>query len=192
MPGATVADLVARMAEKTLQWEYQLAKAYMLSLPAVQRDALSEAYRGLPSLANDLRLYAQRILEGRTHLEIPPYRTLGLVTTRDIERIKELIGQDVTGWDYALDASTVGHIARGHGETEAEATRGQRAATAQDYARLPEILAAPDEVTDGGTSRVGRRVVRISRVIEGERHTAALELRGKRKTLALVSLWIRP
>jgi hypothetical protein len=188
-PGASVASEVSQMAAKTRHWDYQLAKAYMQECP--NRDALARAYRQLPSLADDCRRYADRIINQRTHLEIQPSRTLGLLTTEDAQRMAELKGGlDVAGYDYALDPSTVRHVKSSHGDATGEAARGQRAVVAEDYAQLPLMLNGPDGVEDGGLSNVGHPIVRVTRVIGSERFAAAFEIRKGRRMLALQSMWI--
>lgn len=189
-PGATVSDTVRAMAAKTQQWDYTLAKAYMQGVPESVRDSLATSYRSLPSVADDTRRYAQRIWEGRTQLEIPQYRTLGLLTASDVRQVKQLKSLDVGGYDYALDNSSVGHIRKKHGDSKTEETRGQRAVTAEDFSRLADLLNAPDSVEDGGVSDVGQPVLRYIKEYDGELYTAAFEVRKKRKMLGLQSLWI--
>lgn len=190
-PGDTVADTVQQMAAKTQQWDYTLAKAYMQGVPEGVRDAIARAYRDLPSVATDTQLYAQRILEGRAHLEIPPYRTLGLATRAQVATIAQLKGMDVGGFDFALDRSAVGHVQLKHGNPGTEAARGQFPVTATDYARLPQMLNTPDAIEDAGNSDVGAPVIRISKQIDGRVYVAVFELRARRRTLALQSFWIR-
>lgn len=182
-PGASVAAEISKMAAKTQQWDYSLAKAYMQEVP--NRDALAKAYRSLPSVADDARRYAQRILEGRTNLEIQPYRTMGLLTESDVAQVKALKKVEVGGYDYALDKSGVNHIQSGHGE-DGELLRGQSIVTADDYARLPGLLNAPDAVEDAGLAkRTGLPLVRYRK---GDL-TAVFEIRGGRKMLALKTFY---
>ncbi len=190
-PGDTVSDTVAQMAAKTQQWDYVLAKAYMQGVPDGVRDALAIAYRNLPSVATAARLYAQRILDGRAHLEIPPYVTLGLATSEQVATIAAATGVDVTGFDYAVDRSTVGHVQRKHGTPDAEAARGQVAVTATDYALLPALLNAPDWIEGGGLSDVGAPIVRAGKKIDGKLYVGVFEVRRGRKMLALLSFWIK-
>lgn len=189
-PGDTVADTVQQMAAKTQQWDYTLAKAYMQGVPEAQRDALAQAYRALPSVAAETRLYAQRIIEGRTDLDIPPYRTLGLLTSGQARRIGEALGRDANGFDLSIGRDAPLHIHGHHGNVAAEAARGQRAVTAADFARLPQIVSHPDDIVPAGSSGVGHPIVRFIKEIDGENYTAAFELRAGRKTLALQSFWI--
>ncbi|MCC7345999.1 MAG: hypothetical protein IT538_01260 [Variibacter sp.] len=197
-PGASVARTVATMAQKTVQWETTLAKAFMESVPARQRDALALAYRRLPSVAEDARRYAERVMGERngaaiTAVEIEPYRTLGPLTRADAARVADLKGGfDVAGYDYALESQAVRHVAREHGAPAAEAARGQRAVTAADYALVPRILAAPDSIEDAGIS-AGHRLpqIMITKRIGGELYTAVFEARERRRSMVLVTMWIR-
>jgi len=186
MPGATVADALSSTAEKTQKWEYSLAKAYMQNVPAGVRDDLARAYRGLPSVADSARQYAQRVLSGRTNVEIKPYMTLGLLTTSDAAKVKELIGVDVERFDYAMSPSAIRHIERGHGDAASEAGRGQRAVTAGDFENLPAMLNAPDSVT------ANEGIVLVAKAVRGEDVTAAFEVLSRRKMLSLKSMWVKP
>jgi len=189
-PGATVADTVATMADKTVQWEYALAKAYMENVPEALRDQLATAYRRLPSVADDARLYAQRVIDGRAVEHMQPYRTMGLLTSDQAQRVQRLLGQAVDGFDFALDRSAVKHISESHGRAASEALRGQRAVTAEDYARLPSLVDGGD-IRVAGESGIGRSIVRVSRRIDGEEYIATFEVRRRRRMLALQSLWVR-
>lgn len=191
-PGETVADTVQQMAAKTQHWDYALAKAYMQHAPQAQRDALAQAYRALPSVADETRRYAQRILEGREGLDIPPYRTLGLVTSAHVSALRNLVGRDVGGFDYAMDRNAINHVRRKHGDVAAEASRGQRAVVAADYARLPQVLSMPDAIEDAGASwSTGQTTVLLRRRFGGEEYVSVWEVREGRKSLALLSFWIR-
>jgi hypothetical protein len=188
MPGATVADAVQEMATKTVQWPYTLAKAYMQDVPADARDALATAYRSLPSVADDVRRYAQRALAEPTAQAVPP-TTLGLLTDAQADLATHATGVDVRGFDWALDTSAVQHVASGHGTDDTETPRGQEAVTAQDYALLPQLLNAVDSITRSGTVQ-GRPVVRVEGEVDGRRVGASFELRKGRRMLALLSFWL--
>ncbi len=194
MPGDTVTDTVRAMAEKTRHWPYELAKAYMQSVPATARDALAVAYRNLPTVADDTRRYARRILEGRDQGDTPPYRTLGLLTRGEAEKIAEMTGLDgvrLRLYDWAVDASTVRKVRKDHGNDAAERKRGQTGVRTEDYALLPRIIAEADRIEYGGLSDVGRPVVRVVKKIGGLEYWAVFEVRPKRRMLALQTLWIR-
>lgn len=180
-PGDTVTQTVQQMAAKTQQWDYMLAKAYMQSVPETVRDQLARSYRALPSVADDMRRYAARVLTDNADVEVQPYRTLGLLTARDAAAVKDFKGLDVSLYDYALDASAIG---------EAEASGGQRAVTAADYARLPQLLNAPDSFEDAGSTNRDRPLVRLSKRFGDETLTAVFEVRDKRRMLVPVTMRI--
>lgn len=192
-PGATVAGRVAALAEKTIQWDYTTAKAFMGELPPARRDALSRALRDSPSLRDDIRRYAQRILEGRTYLDIPKYRTMGMATTRDIAQVAGVKGGlDVAGYDFTLDPSAVKHIASEHGNAKSEAKRGQVGVEPRHYAKLAEVLNAPDAIEDAGMSwETKAPLLRYRKRIGEEEIHVVVEVRSKRKMLALATLYVR-
>ncbi|WP_044008397.1 phage minor head protein [Leisingera methylohalidivorans] len=187
-PGASVADLVQTMAKKTVNWPYSIARAYLDDFPAVQQDALSSAYRNLPSLMTDLRRYAKAVQEGRA---VQPVQTMGRLTLAHRQRVKELLGNDLENFHFTLDAPAVRHILSGHGAAS-EALRGQIPISAETYALLPRILNQPDAIEEAGQTRAGLPVVRLTRRIGAVTYTVALEIRGKkRRMLAVQSMWGR-
>lgn len=190
--GERVADTVRVMAEKTRQWEYELAKAYMQGLPTGVRDRFATSYRGLPSVADDTRRYARSVLENLQDVERAPYRTLGLLTEQDAAAVLRLKGIDVAGFDFALDVSAVKHVHKHHGHDKTERSRGQRAVAGHDYAFLPAILNAPDSIEDLGENEAGVSLLRYRKQVDGERFNAVFGVRRGRKMLALVTLYIQP
>lgn len=192
-PGDRVSTAVRQMAEKTRQWDYELAKGYMQGVPASVRDQLARSYRALSSVADDARRYAQRALASRATAGIPPYRTLGLLTEADARRVGALKQTEVTGFDFALDASAVKHVRQRHGNDQTERARGQRAVTPADFALLPALLNDGGAWEDAGQSRrSGRPLVKRQLIRDGEVFTAVFELRAKRKMLALETFYVRP
>lgn len=188
--GKQVANTVQVMAEKTRQWEYELAKAYMQGVPETVRDQLAQSYRGLPSVATDVKNYASRVLDKAKNVEIQPYRTMGLLTSADVAQIKQLAEVDVTGFDFALDASSVRHAFDHHGDEKVEAKRGQRAVTASDYAYLPLLLSSPDEVSKVGVTDNNQPLLHYQKEINGEKYQAVFGARRKRKMMALKTFYI--
>jgi hypothetical protein len=139
-PGATVSRQVQIAAAKAAGYPAPLNLHYMQSIPAGRRDALADAYRALPSVRRDTRLYAQRIQEGRTHLDIPPTHTLGLATAGQRQASAEALGSSVPELaDWALDAATVAALGT--------------AVPPALYSRLPALLRLPDAI-DAARNRV--------------------------------------
>lgn len=192
-PGASVADTVQQMAEKTRQWDYTLAKSYMQELPPSVRDRFATSYRALPSVADDTRRYARSVLQDLKDVDRAPYRTLGLLTEQDAATVQRLKSIDVNGFDFALDASAVKHIHKHHGDDKAERKRGQRGVTDQDYAVLLALLNAGEDWLDAGASAsTGLPLVERRLVLRGELFSAIFEVRKARKMLTLTTYYIRP
>lgn len=183
MPGATSAHL--ELARKTRQWQYELGKAYIVDLPPSARDALAVAYRQLPSVADDARLYARAVLDGR---EVPQYRTLGLVTSQQAAKIKALTGVDVSGFDFVLEKPAILHIRDKHGPGSGEGNP----VMPSHYAHFPEILGTPDEIVHAGRSkRNNLHVLQWQRRVGNLEFVAVMELRVGRKMLVPETFYIR-
>lgn len=68
------------------------------------------------------------------------------------------------GYSHSISRSAAYHIYKEHGDAETEAARGQIAVTAEDLARIPEIVTSPDEVVTGFRSEQGvERVAYLKR-----------------------------
>lgn len=189
-PGASVARTVATMAEKVVHWPYEIAKAFMQGVPEAQRDALALAYRGLASTEDAVRRYVNSVPTEGPVSSAAPMLTLGLTTQAQVAEIKALIGVDVAGFDFALDASAIRHVFKHHGDADFEASRGQRAIMVVDFQALLGMLDGADVITllrpKGATQQV-----QIEKVINGQRHVAIFELRTGRRRLSLATLWVQ-
>ncbi|MBN8766492.1 MAG: hypothetical protein ABT22_08440 [Thiobacillus sp. SCN 64-317] len=183
MPGATATHL--EMAQKTRQWPYELGKAYFVDLPPSARDALATAYRQLPSVADDARLYARAVLDGR---EVPQYRTLGLVTSQQAEKIKALTGVDAAGFDFALEKPAVLHIANKHGNLSGDVNP----VTSAHYGHLPEVFSTPDEIIEAGTAKHNKlAVLQWRKRVGNEDLVVVMEVRPGRKMLVPETFYVK-
>ncbi len=190
-PGASVADIVQTAGTKLASWPYDLGKAYITSLPTPQADAVAQAYRRLPSLAEDLRRYAERAVGERNGAPIAgpviqqPYRTLGLLTSDQASRCAPILQADLSGVDYTVSSSAVLHVMKEHGDPGTEARRGQVAVTPELFRLLPQLLSDPDEALpgEGGNLMLRKRFGDL-------RVTAVFRLLGRRRMLSLVTMWI--
>lgn len=188
-PGASVSATVRALAPKVRHWDHAIAKAFMDSLPTASADALSDAYRGLATTADDAAAYARAIEAGREG-DVPKVRTLGLIHSNQVATIAGAAELDIAGFDFVLDPSALRHVARKHGSDATEQPRGQRAVTADDYKLLPQILSAPDAIANVGTSDQGEPLIEYRKLIGGVRFVAVLAVRKGRRSLALKTLHI--
>jgi len=200
MPGGTVSDTVRTMAKKTVQWPYETGKAYMTGVPADTRDALARAIRTQPETGEVVRRYAERALGERNGAPIDPlaaaqpYQTMGLLTTEEAAQIARMTGVDAVErelYDWTIDAYAPNHILGGHGDDAIEATSGQRAVTAADFGRVPEIIAGADRIEAAGKSRSNKNpLVRLYKRIGKEEYVTVFEVRAGRRMLALDTMYI--
>lgn len=192
-PGASVAPIVQATAEKVRHWDYRIGKGFMEGVPEAMRDALAQSYRSLPSVADDARRYARRILED-TAGQIEAIRTMGLVGPSQASRIEAIWKgnplRDVALYDFSIAEGDVRHILRNHGTAGRELARGQQPVIADHYAYLPRIIANPDEVTALGLSNASEPLIRFVKIIDGQRFTAIFAIRNKQRTLALKTFFI--
>ena len=190
-PGRSVAQTVQAMAGKVRNWDYAIAKAYMAKLPRDQADAISDAYRALPSTSDDARRFAQAIEQGRPPAGDAPVRTLGLVPADQEAEVTALTGRSVDGYDFRVSQDAVRHVLDAHGTEQTEAPRGQRAVSADDFGLLPAILSAPDAIEGPDTSNIGETLVHYVRTIGGQRYTATFAVNRTFRSLSLKTLFVR-
>ncbi|MGB3165630.1 MAG: phage minor head protein [Alteraurantiacibacter sp.] len=191
-PGASVNAMVQAMAEKLRNWDFLIAKAFLRDLPAPQADAISQAHRALPSTADDVRRYAQRVFDPKPDLpELPPIKAMGLVGQKQAERIEDLTGIDARRFDFRIDAAAIRHVIEEHGSDATERPRGQRAVTAADFARLPGLLSKPDAIEGPFRSAIGEVLVSFASRIDGELFTATMLVGRRREALTMKTLYIR-
>ncbi len=189
-PGDTVSDLVQALAEKAVDWDYNSAIAFMRALPDSVRDGFSNGLRGLPSLADALRLYAGRVGDG-TGSQVAPQRSLGLVTDAQRGQIGLLpAGSDGALFEFVVTPDAIRHVLRSHGDAAVEGLRGQRQVCAADFGRLGLIVNKPDRIEAAGLSLSATPVVRFEKVIGNERYVVLFEILSGRRRLRLKTLWV--
>ncbi len=190
-PGASVAGPVAAMAAKVRHWDHQIGKAFLSELPPATRDAIGKAYRGLPSVADDVRRYARRALGDGGEAVVQPVWTLGPVQTERAAEWQDHLKVDAAGYDFSVDPDVIAHVLKQHGNDKAEAQRGQRGITADDYAMLPTIIQYGNWADAGTAWRTGLPLVSITLRIGQIEWEATFERRKGRRTLALTTYLIR-
>ena len=94
---------------------------------------------------------------------------LGKVPDHVVRRVQADTGLDIRGFGVMMNGNDVRHIMQGHGDALVEAARGQAAVTAEDIARIPEVLSSPDKVyLSEKTDAKGRRALVFEKKIGDE------------------------
>ena len=193
-PGATVADTVSALAHRAVNWDYSLAVAFMKSVPAANRDLLSEAYRSQPGFVEMIKRFVSAVRNTPTQKSktLPDLKTLGLAPDRQRQEIFRAVGQadgpDL--YDFVIDQSAIRHVLDRHTNEKIEQSRGQRAITDADFGRLGELLNAPDLIERGDPMVGHPATVRLEKTIGAEKLVAIFEVRPGRRRIALVTMWV--
>ena len=116
---------------------------------------------------------------------------LGKVGPEAAARVLQATGRKLEGCCHALDTYGIRHAFKEHGDPDAEARRGQRAITADDFALLPAVLAAPDEIEPAGKTSTGLEVIRFKKRINGIL-VVVEEVLAAREYLAVKTLYVLP
>lgn len=189
-PGASAADEVNAMAWKLGNWDHRVAKAFMEALSLERAEALSRAYRQLPSTRDDARRIAKRVWDDRADGE--PSRTLGMLTQSQVAGVRGFRDLDATRFDFSLTPNEIRHVRKNHGESGIELRRGQRAIDPADFALLPMILEQGSTPAFTAFSRHHQApVFRIELERDGETFVTLWAYRGRRRTMTLISFYVR-
>lgn len=195
-PGATTADTIRALTEKTIDWPTRIAKAFMEDLPEGARDEFVRAYRDSPGLREAVIRYAKRAEEAGVDA-VPRRRTFGLLTSDDLAWLSEA-GIDARGFDVTMDANAVRHILGKHGPAFARA--GEIPVTPESFGLIGPALnhkrvlatsAGPGSLGEGEaiwSIQSGGRITVLARFPAG-RLLIVFEPRTGRRELALVSLY---
>lgn len=94
---------------------------------------------------------------------------------------------DVSGFMHTADEYAARHTFKEHGNQAIEAARGNIAITADDWGRIPDILAAPDRVEYAGLNKIKNPVIRFTK-FDGEQTYYVEEVLKGRSRLAAATL----
>ncbi|GAB3516424.1 PBECR3 domain-containing polyvalent protein [Emticicia fontis] len=116
-----------------------------------------------------------------------------IVTFEIPDTIKQLledqIDKEFDNYKFAIDAYSLKHIFKAHGNQLKEESRGQIAIKEENILLIPKVLASPDLCFYDGTNRVGREVFQFQKKI-GDLYIVIKEVRSGKKLLALNSMRI--
>lgn len=190
-PGASVSDAVQAMASKVGNWAYGIARTFLGGLPVERADALSAAYRKLPSTADDLRRLTASLFEGRRPRSAPKViRSVGMVPAAQQRQIEALIGKPLRQSDFRFTSDFVLHELDNHTVVAIERSRAQRPVTPEDMALIPRLLSDPDAIVLTGTSRSGETTVAYRKRFGAELWEAIVVVNRRQDSLTLKSFYI--
>lgn len=95
------------------------------------------------STFSDAVTFVKRALADKSNVD---RAYLGKVPDRVVRQVQADTGLDIRGFGVMMNGNDVRHILQSHGDAATEAARGQTAVTAEDVARIPEVLSSPDRI----------------------------------------------
>lgn len=115
------------------------------------------------------------------------FSELGNVSKEVVEKIKQTIGIDVSGWQHSIDEASIRHVFDSHGNSETESKLGQIAITRDDIGRLLDVVNSPDNIDKGNEPNT----IELSKRI-GNEVFVVQEIKTGRNKLALKTMWKKP
>ncbi|MDO4775819.1 MAG: hypothetical protein Q4A06_00035 [Cardiobacteriaceae bacterium] len=92
------------------------------------------------------------------------------------------------GYSHSVSRSAAHHMYTEHGNHETEAARGQIAVTAEDLARIPEIVTSPDDIVTGFQSEQGAERVAYLKRFDDALVVYVAEASRKKKDFRAISM----
>jgi hypothetical protein len=138
--------------------------------------------------SNDIANLAEKIVSNEIPANEKQSVRYAIVSDTEAAEIKRKTGLDVKGYKHTVDSFGIRHAFTNHGDAKAEALRGQDAVTAADIAKIPEIVATPDNVENGGKSANGNDLIRYSKRLNGNVYYVE-EVRDGRMELVAITMW---
>ncbi|MCU0469344.1 MAG: hypothetical protein MUF58_12155 [Arcicella sp.] len=90
-----------------------------------------------------------------------------------------------------VDNYAIIHTHNQHGQESREQSRGQIAITKEDYLLIPNIVKSPDAIHLGEKSNIGTDLIQYEKEIDGVSYFYVEEVRKKRKSLSMKTLFKR-
>ncbi len=110
------------------------------------------------------------------------------VTAGEAAIVREKAGEDIDGFTHIIERSAVRHVESKHGPDSPDARNGGVPVVPEDYDRIPEVLAAPDDITRTRTARGAEALTYEKRMPDGT-WLYVEQVRVGRRTLALATFY---
>lgn len=138
--------------------------------------------------AKSIKELVEKSLSSTTNEQIKC--SLGNISKTVSETVKTITGLNVDGYECIIDNFAIIHTILQHGNAAKEEKRGQIAVTLDYFEKIPMVIKNPDRITDGGTSKIGRRVIIYEKRVNGV-IIYVEEIRTKQKELAMLTMYIK-
>jgi hypothetical protein len=109
----------------------------------------------------------------------------------EITFLEKLLSLTLSGFKHTVDNYAIVHTHNKHGQESKEISRGQIAVLRSDYLLIPEIITEPNKISIGEKSSIGTDLIIYEKEINGIIYFYVEEVRKKRKSLAMKTLYKR-
>ena len=109
----------------------------------------------------------------------------------EISLLESLLSGILEGFKRTIDNYAIIHTHNKHGQEKKEISRGQVPVVMTDYLLIPEIVKVPDKISVGEKSNIGTELIIYEKEIKEIIYFYVEEVRKKRKSLAMKTLYKR-
>ncbi|MDZ7896792.1 MAG: hypothetical protein U5N85_02030 [Arcicella sp.] len=109
----------------------------------------------------------------------------------EIRFLEKLLLITLSDFKHTVDNYAIIRTHNKHGQESKEISRGQIAVLRSDYLLVPKIITEPDKVSIGEKSGIGTDLIIHEKEINGVVYFYVEEVRKKRKSLAMKTLYKR-
>ncbi|ROW31545.1 hypothetical protein CGZ60_09835, partial [Neisseria animalis] len=151
-------------------------------VPQRNRDGgLPELWQAAKAKIRDLagRVSADKSL--REQVDLVP------VSPQEAELAKQH-GLDIAGFTHMIDSSAINHVLKNHGNEKTERNRGNVAVTADDFETVADVIANPDTMVFGGSTRLKRDAVFYVKKMDDGSTAVIEEVRTGKRKMAVTSM----
>ena len=111
--------------------------------------------------------------------------------SQEMSFLENLLSGKFIGFKRTVDNYAIVHTHNKHGQSSKEISRGQIAVLVNDYLLIPEIIDNPNRISVGEKSNIGTELIIYEKEINGIDYFYVEEVRKKRKSLAMKTLYKR-
>ena len=114
---------------------------------------------------------------------------LGTVSNKVVNRVKSLLGIDISNRTHLIADNDIRHMIKQHGNPEIEKARGQIAITSKDIEKIPDILDNYDRIIKGIDNKQGQTIRYIKDYPNNQTYIVEVIPTANDTTLYVKTMW---
>lgn len=117
---------------------------------------------------------------------------LGVVSDKVANKVKSLLGIDISGREHIITDYDIRHIIKQHGNPEIEKTKGQIAITSKDIEKIPDIINNYDKIVQGTDNKQGETIRYIKNYPDNKCYVVEVIPMANDTSLYIKTMWKKP